>query len=159
MKKPLDFIGVSVIDFQNNGSPGAFAGLARTFGIPWILICDNDTGREQFIRQLKARGFSETECTELFRPLPGKDVKLESFLFDNGFEGEYRQIISDRNIPLTSKEGTAESKEEILPLICGDKTGYTTSLIEKLRETGASESRVPQFFEAVIKDIIAKATL
>jgi putative ATP-dependent endonuclease of the OLD family len=40
MGTPLDQAGVTVIDYQNNGSPGAFVGLARAFEIPWLMICE-----------------------------------------------------------------------------------------------------------------------
>ena len=33
----LDQAGVTIIDFQNNGSPGAFVSLARAFEIPWKI--------------------------------------------------------------------------------------------------------------------------
>src|SRR3990172_9886423 len=55
LDKPLDQSGVTVIDFQNNGSPGAFVGLARPFEIPWIMICDNDDAGKDFIKQVKSR--------------------------------------------------------------------------------------------------------
>ena len=156
LEKPLDYTGVAVIDFQNNGSPGAFVGLARAFGIPWIMVCDNDSEGEKFIKQVKDRGLTQEECSELVRPLPGKDVNLEKFLVNNGFAGEYRQILEERKVNLTTKEGEAEFEDEIISLIGTDKTGYTTALIEKLRAAGADESRVPQFFSTAINDIIAK---
>ena len=156
LEKPLDYTGVAVIDFQNNGSPGAFVGLARAFGIPWIMVCDNDSEGEKFIKQVKDRGLTQEECSELVRPLPGKDVNLEKFLVNNGFAGEYRQILEERKVNLTTKEGEAEFEDEIISLIGTDKTGYTTALIEKLRAAGADESRVPQFFSTAINNIIAK---
>src|SRR3546814_20534647 len=41
---PLDAHGIAVIDYQNNGSPGAFAALARALNYPWAMICDGDQG-------------------------------------------------------------------------------------------------------------------
>ena len=155
-RKPLDRTGVAVIDFQNNGSPGAFVGLARAFGIPWIMLCDNDSGGKKFIKQVKDCGITQEECNELVRPLPGKDVNLERFLVNNGFAEEYRQILEERRVRLTTKEGETGFENEIISLISADKTDYTIALIEKLRAAGADESRVPQFLSTAIDDIVAK---
>lgn len=157
LKKPLDSIGVAVIDFQNNGSPTAFVGLARAFEIPWIIICDNDSATGKFLKQVQDRGYTPGECNDLFRPLPGQDMELERFLYNNGFAGEYRQILAENQVSLTTSEGTTEFENEIISTICKDKMGYTTALIERLRATGADGSRVPQFFSTAIDDIIAKA--
>jgi len=154
--KPLDRAGVAVIDFQNNGSPGAFVGLARAFGIPWIIVCDNDSERAKFIKQVKDRGLTQKECDELVRPLPGNEMKLEKFLVSNGFANDYREILEERGVLLTTKEREVGFEDEIVSLISGDKTGYIMALIEKLRAVGADESRVPQFLGTAIDDIVAK---
>jgi len=158
LERPLDNVGVTVIDFQNNGSPGAFVGLARAFEIPWIMVCDNDNEGKNFIKQVKSRGLTDEAINELVRPLPGEDVDLEMFLVKNGFTQEYIQILAERNVSLTRKEGEVELEDEIASRIRADKTGYTIALIEKLRAAGADKLRVPPFLEAAIKDIIAKAS-
>ena len=154
--KSLDQAGVAVIDFQNNGSPGAFVGLARVFKIPWIMICDNDNEGNKFIKQVKDRGLIDEEINELIRSLPEKEMDLELFLVKNGFALEYRQILTERNVSLSKKEAEVGFKDEIASKIRTDKTGYTIALIEKLRSVGADESRVPEFLGTAIKDIIAK---
>ena len=154
---PLDQAGVTVIDFQNNGSPGAFVGLARAFEIPWIMIFDNDDAGKGFAKQVKNRGLTGEKLNELVRPLPEEGMDLEMFLVENGFTPEYTQILAERNVSLTHKEGEVGFKDEIASKIRGDNTGYTIALIEKLRAAGADKSRVPPFLEAAIKDIIAKA--
>jgi putative ATP-dependent endonuclease of OLD family len=155
--KRLDEAGVTVIDFQNNGSPGAFVGLARAFEIPWIMIFDNDDAGKDFAKQVENRGLTGEKLNELVRPLPEEGMDLEMFLVENGFAQEYTQILAERNVSLTHKEGEVGFKDEIASKIRGDKTGYTIALIEKLRTSGADKSRVPPFLEAAIKDIIAKA--
>ena len=155
--KRLDEAGVTVIDFQNNGSPGAFVGLARAFEIPWIMIFDNDDAGKDFAKQVKNRGLTGEELNELIRPIPEEGMDLEMFLVENGFALEYTQILAERNVSLTHKEGEVGFKDEIASKIRGDKTGYTIALIEKLRTARADKSRVPPFLEAAIKDIIAKA--
>jgi len=156
LEKPLDQAGAAVIDFQNNGSPGAFVGLARAFEIPWIMVCDNDDEGRKFIKQVKDRGLTDGEISELVRPLPGKEVDLEMFLMKNGFAPEYTQILAERNVSLSKKEGEVGFEDEIASRIGKDKTGYIIALIEKLRAAGADKSRVPRFLDLVIKDIIAK---
>ena len=153
---PLDQAGVTVIDFQNNGSPGAFVGLARAFEIPWIMICDNDAAGKDFIEQVKKRGLTNGEITELARPLPGDGVDLEMFLVKSDFDREYVQIPVERNVSLTKKKGDSGFEDELATSIRKDKTGYAIALIEKLRAEGADKSRVPQFLGLAITDIIAK---
>ncbi len=156
--KPLDQAAVTVIDFQNNGSPGAFVGLARAFEIPWIMIFDNDDAGKDFTKQVKNRGLTDGELNELVRPLPEDGMDLELFLVKNGFIQEYLQILAGRNIALTKKKGEDGFEDEIASKIKGDKkTGYTIALIEKLRAAGTDKSRVPEFLGTAIKDIIAKA--
>jgi putative ATP-dependent endonuclease of OLD family len=53
---PLDRHGITVIDFQNNGSPGAFVKLATNLGIPWILLCDDDDAGKSYVRTIKQFG-------------------------------------------------------------------------------------------------------
>ena len=157
LEKPLDQEGVTVIDFQNNGSPGAFVSLARTFEIPWIMVCDNDSGGKGFVKQVKNCGLRNEELNELVRPLDeGFDCEL--FLVKNGFIQEYLQIFAERNVKLTKKEGEEGFEDEMASKIRNDKVEYTNALIEKLKASDADKSRVPKFFEEAIKDIIKKAS-
>ena len=153
---PLDQAGVSVIDFQNNGSPGAFVGLARAFEIPWIMVCDNDDAGENFVAQIRKRGLTDDEVGELVRLLPGDGVDLEMFLVKNGFADEYVQLLADRKTVLTNQEGDVGFEDELAGKIRTDKTGYVQALIEKLKTEKADQSRIPEFLETVIKDILAK---
>lgn len=101
MGTSLDQAGITVIDFQNNGSPGAFVALARAFEVPWILVCDNDHEGQQFVKQLiakhprgKNRNLTEPEIKEV-RLLPGDGVDFELFLVKNGFASEYKAILNE----------------------------------------------------------------
>jgi putative ATP-dependent endonuclease of OLD family len=152
---PLDQAGVTAIDFQNNGSPGAFVGLARTFEIPWVMVCDNDDAGKDFVKQVKKCGLTHKEMQELVRPLPGDGVDLEMFLVKNGFDQEYIQILAERTIILTKQRGDVGFEEELVNSI-RKKPSFATALIEKLRAERADQTRVPQFFSLAIKDIIAK---
>ncbi len=154
--KPLDQAGVTVIDFQNNGSPGAFVGLARAFEIPWIMICDNDKAGEDFKIQVKKRGITDDECTRLVRLLPEERMDLEIFLIKNGFEQEYLEILRERSVALSKQRGEEGFEDEIASKLRDDKTGYTIALIKKLREVNANSTRIPQLFATAISDIVTK---
>lgn len=73
----LDAAGVSLIDFQNNGSPGSFVALARTFDIPWMLICDNDNAGKGFVRDVHKHGLKEADvaCLRARYPATGSISK------------------------------------------------------------------------------------
>jgi len=156
LEKPLDQEGVNVIDFQNNGSPGAFVKLAHTFEIPCIMICDNDSGGKGFVKAVKNCGLTNEELDDLVRLLDnGCDCEL--FLVKNGFIQEYLQILKEHNVMLKKKEGDEGFEDEIASNIRKRKIEYTYALIEKLKATNADRSRVPHLFERVINDIIKKA--
>jgi putative ATP-dependent endonuclease of OLD family len=155
---PLDQAGVTMIDFQNNGSPGAFVGLARVFEVPWIMLCDNDSGRAGFVGQVQNRGLTDTELNELIRPLPGDGMDWETFLVRHGFVQEFREILAERSVALTKSKDETGFEDELVSKVKADKTGYALALIEKLRDISADASRVPQFLKTAIEDIIPKAS-
>jgi putative ATP-dependent endonuclease of OLD family len=76
---PLDAHGISVIDYQNNGSPGAFAALARALEYPWAMLCDGDDGGDGHIAQLKTHHFTANDITDRVTQLP-KQVDLEKLI-------------------------------------------------------------------------------
>ncbi|MBM4275318.1 MAG: DUF2813 domain-containing protein [Deltaproteobacteria bacterium] len=153
---PLDQAGITLIDFQNNGSPGAFVGLAQVFEIPWLMICDNDDEGQKFISQVKKRGLIQAEIDGLVHALPGEGTDLEMFLVQNGFRSEYLEIFGDKNVKLTKNEGDAGLDEEMVSVLRRNKTAFVIALIEKLRMKNSDKSRVPQFFEETINKIVAK---
>ena len=74
----LDSHGVSLIDYQNNGSARAFATLARTFGFQWALLTDGDDQGRKASSSLEKAGFSRDELNVRAISLPdGTD--LESY--------------------------------------------------------------------------------
>ena len=80
----LDVQGVSLIDYQNNGSPRAFASLARTFGFPWALLADGDQYGRKTLSSLKNAGFSEQELKARTVQLPD-DADLEAHIVGSGW--------------------------------------------------------------------------
>lgn len=157
LKTPLDNAGITVIDFQNNGSPGAFVGLAQVFEIPWNMVCDHDSEGEQFIDEIKKRGITDKEISELVHVPPEDNMDLELFLVKNGFIDEYKQILDERGIKLETNDGEEGFEDEIASKIKKPKTEFIVALIRKLRSAGANESRVPELFRKIIQDIIERA--
>jgi putative ATP-dependent endonuclease of the OLD family len=152
---PLDNFGITLIDFQNNGSPGVFICLARAFEIPWLLICDNDQGGKDIIKQIPGQGILEEELKKIVRCLPIEGADIEMYLLKNGFSTEYMQIMSDKGIKLSRQQGEIGFVDEILAIIREHKIEYMSALIEKLCGAKADSSRVPEFLKTAIKDIIA----
>jgi len=159
MGKPFDQMGVSVIDFQNNGSPGAFVALARAFEIPWIMVCDNDSGGKDFIRQVRDRGLTDEAIEKLVHMLPGDEgTDLESFLVQNGFIDEYLQILHDDVIDIIKSKEEPGFKDALSEKIRAHKVTYARMLIETLQTSGANESRVPAFIHEVLNHLFARIT-
>ena len=75
----LDTQGVSLIDYQNNGSPRAFACLARTFGFAWALLADGDEHGRNTITSLRNAGFSDGDLDARAVQLTD-DADLEAYI-------------------------------------------------------------------------------
>ncbi|MBN1568519.1 MAG: AAA family ATPase [Acidobacteria bacterium] len=155
---PLDQFGITVIDFQNNGSPGAFVGLARSFDIPWLMVCDSDSEGQKFYKQVLDCGFTATELKDLVRQLPDKDVDIESYLVRNGFLNEYLSILKKRGTKLSKQSGQLGFEDEVVAKLKSDKMQSMIALINELKANGAGASKVPPFLAKIIQDVIAKAS-
>lgn len=153
----LDAAGVSVIDFRNNGNAGSFVALARTFEIPWLMVCDNDAAGRGYIAEVKNRGLTDKEVASFGRALPGDEADFESFLIRSGFRDDYIAVLVERAIALDKQKGEAGFDDELKAEIQKHKLVYTRSLIDRLRKKGADKSRVPEFFSSAIEDIIGRA--
>jgi putative ATP-dependent endonuclease of OLD family len=152
---PFDFAGISLIDYRNNGSAGAFVRLARALQFPWLMICDNDDQGRNSVREAKTCGLTDAEVGKHARVLPGVGTDLESFLFTNGFADELVELISEARHTLTKKVGEAGYEEEVLKILRGDKTGFSLGLISKLRQKRAGKNRVPAFIGSAIEDLLS----
>lgn len=153
----LDQAGITAIDFQNNGSPGAFVGLAQTFEIPWLMVCDNDGAGKNFVEQVKNRGLTDDEINAYIKPLPGEGVDLELFLVRNGFKDEYMEILPENEKgELTKIKDEDGFEDELAACIRKDKVRYALALIENLDAKKADKSRVPEFIVSAINKLIAR---
>jgi len=154
LENPLDCKGVAVIDYRNNGSAGLFVGLARTFDIPWLILCDNDEQGKNSIKEVKNRGVIAAQGTTKIRLWPNSCKDLEEFLIKNGFIVEYSELIIGNGARLKNKSGDAGYEDEMLKIIRDDKVGYAYGLIAKLRENNMQKSQVPSFLATLIDDVV-----
>lgn len=158
MGVPFDQAGVSIIDFQNNGNPGVFIGLARVFEIPWIMTCDNDNEFKKFEKQIDARGVDPAEKKELVRPLPGEGMTLERYLARNGFQEMFLEILAEKEIKIETEKGKPSFENELVKKLESAKIDYARTLIEKIRAKKFDSSKIPEYFRNVITDITSKAS-
>ena len=146
---PLDQYGVTVIDYQNNGSPGIFVTLSRNYQIPCIMLTDSDNQGKNHVKQVVDRGLPK----DMVRELPIENCDLEKYLYRNGFDKEYKEILTYEDITLTNKPGDEGFDKEIVEMIQKDKLTHMHALIDKLKAKGVDKSRIPEFFKKAITDI------
>ena len=155
----LDFACVALIDFQNNGSPGAFVGLAHSFGIPWLLLCDNDLAGQGYVATIKGMPVPKAEFAASVLPLPinGLNADMELYLTTNGFLADYEELIKARKKAVRIAPGKLGYEDAIAAEIRSDKTGYAAELVARLRTNGATGARVPRFFVQALESISKRA--
>lgn len=151
LKTPLDANNVTVIDYQNNGSPGQFAALARAFQFPWFMMCDNDSGGNDHIKAVESLEFDAAELKARITQLSVGD--LERFLVETAFTGELIEIAEALGrTTFSGRSRDAKLWDEVAAILRGSKGVWPLRLIEKLRAQKADATRVP----AIIKSLIAE---
>jgi putative ATP-dependent endonuclease of OLD family len=155
MDIPFDSEGIAVIDYRNNGSAGAFVGLARALEFPWLIICDNDDQGRNSVKEVESRGVTTDEMKKQVRMLPGAGTDFEKFLFQNGFDKELIELVDESGKKLTAKPGEANFDEELLGILRTSKTHFAIGLVNKLRQSGAKKDRVPPLIASAIQDLIS----
>jgi putative ATP-dependent endonuclease of OLD family len=129
---PLDAHGISVIDYQNNGSPGAFAALARALDYPWAMICDGDQGGDDHIAQLRSHHFTEDEIKAVVTQLP-RDVDLERLIMKSALYPCFVQAVQELNSSI------ADCDEAVLTFAYDHKEEVAVRLAGQIRRTAAVE--------------------
>jgi len=155
---PLDNAGITVIDFQNNGSPQAFVALARVFDIPWLLLCDHDDAGLKYVEAVKKLNLTPAEAADLLRVLPDKGDDLELFLVKHGFLADLTTLLAAQGVALVKNAGDPGFEEELAEHLRRRKTEYATDLIRSLRAAKADHARVPAFFAQAINHLLSKAS-
>lgn len=144
MRYDLDSQGVSVIDAKNNGSPQAFACLARALDIPWIAVFDGDAAGKGYIKQLAGRGFGESELQDRCRLHAAGD--LEAQLLADGLGGELRKILEKLGV----RGATGLTDEVLLETLRKEKTRYAAELADRIRGNRRIAQCAPEAFRAAI---------
>lgn len=137
MNFDLDENGTAVIDFQNNGSPQAFASLARALGYPWAMVVDGDQAGNSYIAHVAARGFSAAEMGTLARQLPAGT--LEEQLVADGLQAELKAILTKLGVA----GATALNDADLISALTNGKTGYAAELAAQCAADAALTQRMP----------------
>ena len=137
----LDVQGVSLIDYQNNGSPRAFACLARAFGFPWALLVDGDEHGRNTISSLRNAGFSEGEINARAVQLPD-DADLEAYIVGSAWRPMALAVARE------FEAGLADGIDDAALTIClrARKPLWARRLGDRLRQTPASVDDLPDAF-------------
>ena len=138
---PLDAQGISLIDYQNNGSPRAFACLARTFGFPWALLADGDEHGRSTISSLRNAGFSDTELDARAVQLPN-DTDLEAYIVASAWRPMALAVAME------FEAGLAEDIDDAALAKClrAHKPLWARRLGYRLRQTPPSLEELPGAF-------------
>lgn len=133
----LDSQGVSLIDYQNNGSPRAFAALARAFGFQWVLLTDGDDQGRNASGSLEKAGFSRDELNMRVISLPdGTD--LESYFVASTLRSVALEVAKeleqglDDGIADDALAAILHAHKPIWARRAGDKLRQNPPLIENL---------------------------
>ncbi|WP_449621702.1 ATP-dependent nuclease [Robertmurraya sp. Marseille-Q9965] len=153
LELPLDDNGISIIDYQNNGSPGAFIKLAKLLGFPWILLSDNDSQGDSTLTQIKKVGYKQEEIDNLVSILPQKD--FETYLSYNGFSEEFKIIAKENGYTIEEDELGLIDKDGLTEVIQKDKVGNANRLVEILKEKKCEKDRVPELIEKLIERCVS----
>ncbi len=153
---PFDQHGVTVIDYQNNGSPGAFVKLASNLAVPWVLLCDDDEAGKKYAKGIADLGYPAAIFPELVRPIPLANADFERFLASSDLLPEIEKVLADHKVVVRTKKGIAGYEEEVAELLRRGKTEYILALVRTLRDAKVKADRVPEYFVNSIKHIIAK---
>ena len=149
----LDQHGVAVIDFQNNGSPAVYAGLADALEIPWNMIVDGDDESQKFRRQLLKRGFTEDDINRHVSSLPAPN-DLEDQLIADGHENLLREILTN----IQGERAKTCTLHEFKKRLKNTKTAYMTELAPMVAGNAVLALKMPEPFVKSIEELKNRAT-
>ena len=144
----LDQHGVAVIDFQNNGNPGVYAGLADALGIPWVMITDGDAEGIKFHRQLIKRGFTEDDVNDHVLSLKAPN-DLEEQLIADGHENLLRDILGD----IQGKSAKTCPLDEFKKQLKNKKTAYMIKLALRVADDAELAMKMPEPFVKAVEHL------
>ena len=148
MEYDLDGFRVSVIDAQNNGSPQAFAALARALDILWVAVFDGDAQGNKYKRQILKLGSEKAKLKQLCLSHSAGD--LEKQLVEDGFGSELRGILAELGV-----RGASDLTDEALvKRLRKRKMGYAAKLADRFRVDPNLARRGPAAFREGIGTLV-----
>lgn len=141
---PLDPHGVSVIDFQQSGSPGIYVSLAEALGIPWNMVVDGDPQNGQFRDQILSRGFEDVDLGARFARLTVPNNLEEELL--SGHENLLRQVMAE----VVGPQALTAPLNDLQGLLKGNKTAYMSRLAPRIAADAAIAQTMPAPFVQLV---------
>jgi putative ATP-dependent endonuclease of OLD family len=114
---PFDENGISIIDYQNNGSPSIFIKIAECFDIPWVFTFDNDDGGTKHKKSVEKIALIKDSIDDLMISLPNDYIDLEMFLLKSSYLQDVITILSEEgtsrdNLILLAENYITEEEDE-----------------------------------------------
>ena len=134
----LDVHGVSLIDYQNNGSARAFACLARVFRFPWVLLADGDEHGRNTITSLENAGFGNEDIRARSIRFPD-GVDLEDYVVSSTWRHHALAVAKQFDEGISEHIGNAELAETLR----SKKPHWARRLGDRLRQSPPSVSELP----------------
>ncbi len=157
LNKPFDSRGVTVIDYRNNGTAGAFVALARNLGIPWVLTCDGDPSGLAYAEEARKRGFGQSDLAQCVRPLQPDGTVLEAALVRSRLKKTVIQTAQALGFSTSEGPETNEFEAQLISYIHTRAELFAVELCKQLRIQGNSPEDIPPYFSEVIDLAIALA--
>ena len=150
---PLDPAGVSIIDFQNNGTCDSYVALAQALGVPWVFVSDGDAAGNGFKQKVADRGIDPAIMAVRALQYAGD---FESVLAAS-FADEVVELMRERGTAVPEDPGTEAYNSRADRWLTNGKVERTMLLVEKLRQHNIPAARVPQIFRTLIEEVIRLA--
>lgn len=142
---PLDSNGISVIDFQNGGSAGAFVALAEELKFPWVLFVDGDKAGDDYIEQATKKGLLRDDVMKSTIQLAETDI--EEALVVAGLGDIICDVMCESGV--FSEKITAP--EELITELRNSKTEYSAAIAQWIYD--GNEFPTPKFMEDLIEKV------
>ncbi|MGM0561695.1 MAG: ATP-dependent nuclease [Pseudomonadota bacterium] len=145
----LDTHSISLIDYQNNGNPRAFAALARTFGFPWFLLSDGDNQGRNTLVSLENAGFSAEELNAKVVTLPnGQD--LEAYICQSALRSAAHAVAKE----IKPEIDDSISDDGLAAILRAHKPIWARRAGEKIRSSPPNAEDLPVAFARIRKAIL-----
>jgi putative ATP-dependent endonuclease of OLD family len=154
LNQQLDANAVAVIDYQNNGSPGAFASCARVLGFKWVMFSDGDAAGKGFIQELKNYHFTDDQIAAAVKTFPAADI--EALVATSTLAADCRACLTEHNVNVFP-DGAPGASENLAHELRSKKPDWASWLAGHLADRDADDTVVPDFFKEIIASAVKLA--